>query len=71
MVNYVMNYVDRFKLLTSYRLPIPSEVIFGNPRNVANLLRLLRSCRFWVLPSDLWLELPLLKRLAGVGFSGS
>ena len=71
VVSCLMNYDDRFRSLTSYRLPIPSEAIFGNPRNVANLLRLLRSCRFWVLPSDLWLELPLLKRLAGVGFSGS
>ena len=71
VVNCLMNYDDRFKSLTSYRLPIPSEVIFGNQRNVANPLQLLRSCRFWALPSDLWFEVPLLKRSAGVGFSGS
>ena len=71
VVSFLMNYDDLFKLLTSYRLPTLSEVISGNPRNVANLLRLLRSCRFWALPSDLWLEVPFLKRSAGVGFSGS
>ena len=71
VASYLMNYDDQFKLLTSYRLPTPSEVISGNPRSVVNLLRLLRSCRFWALPSDLWLEVPFLKRSAGVGFSGS